>query len=102
VELTHFKAYIDDGGDYHSMYKLMHHDLQGDLQNAVFEHITKQGQLVKNALNTIDIKGERPKGIVLKILSDVDDTVFCSGASFPAGVDSRYPRYVLKHVKKQK
>jgi hypothetical protein len=33
-----------------------------------------------------------PPGVVLKLLSDVDDTVFSSGGSFPAGSDTRYPK----------
>ena len=28
LELTFLKAYLDDGGDYHTMYKLAYHDLQ--------------------------------------------------------------------------
>jgi hypothetical protein len=28
----------------------------------------------------------------LKILSDVDDTLYCSGGKFPAGCDKRLPR----------
>lgn len=30
LDLTRLKAYIDDGGDYHSCYKLMYNDLQVD------------------------------------------------------------------------
>lgn len=95
IELTHFKAYIDDGGDYHSMYKLLYNDLQGDIQDEVFEHIKQQGSAVLSAFESLKLSENKPPGVVLKILSDVDDTVFSSGGSFPAGVDARYPRCVF-------
>jgi hypothetical protein len=90
LDLTHFKAYIDDGGDYHTMYKLVYNDLQGDVQNEVLEHLKREGEAVAAV-----VQGSgpgAPPGAVLKVLSDIDDTVFSSGDSFPAGVDSRYPR----------
>jgi hypothetical protein len=89
-ELTKFKGYIDDGGDYHTMYKLIYNDLQGTIQREVLDHIRKEGLDVMNALG--DLGSDRPPAAVLKVLSDIDDTVFSSGGSFPAGVDMRYPR----------
>lgn len=94
LQLTYFKAYIDDGGDYHSMYKLMYNDLQWDIREQVNEHIRLQALELLETMRSIDVQGSKPPGIVLKILSDVDDTIFSSGGSFPAGVDARYPRYV--------
>lgn len=35
----------------------------------------------------------RPCGV--KIFSDVDDTLACSGGLFPAGIDNRYPRHTI-------
>lgn len=94
LQLTYFKAYIDDGGDYHSMYKLMYNDLQWDIRDQVMEHIRSEAAKLLEKMNAVETHGPRPPGIVLKILSDVDDTIFSSGGSFPAGVDTRYPRYV--------
>jgi len=31
----------------------------------------------------------------IKILSDVDDTLYCSGGMFPAGCDKRFPKHVV-------
>jgi len=90
LDLTHFKAYIDDGGDYHTMYKLVYNDLQGDIQNDVLEHLKREGEAVAAVVQGSGPNA--PPGAVLKIISDIDDTVFSSGDSFPAGVDSRYPR----------
>lgn len=92
VQLTYFKAYIDDGGDYHSMYKLMYNDLQWEIREQVEKHIRVQAEGLMRQMRALEIQGPKPPGIVLKILSDVDDTVFSSGGSFPAGVDVRYPR----------
>lgn len=92
IQLTYFKAYIDDGGDYHSMYKLMYNDLQWDIREQVEKHIRVQAEGLMRQMRSLEIHGPKPPGIVLKILSDVDDTVFSSGGSFPAGVDGRYPR----------
>ncbi|GAB4822692.1 hypothetical protein N2152v2_009738 [Parachlorella kessleri] len=176
LELTYLKAYLDDGGDYHTMYKLAYHDLQGSVQKEVLEHITREGHAVladfelhqqhhlasaapepepytqwqltqqaqrdggaqpRDASGTLGVAGggtqqqgggkvgpdpggaesgegvwtagapaaqqgqhgcgrhsvgECPPGVVLKILSDIDDTLFCSGGAFPAGTDKRYPK----------
>lgn len=89
-ELTKFKGYIDDGGDYHTMYKLIYNDLQGSIQREVLDHIRREGLEVMKAL--CESGSLRPPAAVLKVLSDIDDTVFSSGGSFPAGLDVRYPR----------
>lgn len=94
MQLTYFKAYIDDGGDYHTMYKLVYNDLQGEIKSQVIKHLQKEGSIVLEALQSRgQVSEDIPPGAVLKVLSDIDDTVFCSGGSFPAGVDTRYPRY---------
>ena len=31
-------------------------------------------------------------GVMLKVVSDIDDTLFSSGGSWPAGIDNRYPK----------
>ena len=33
--------------------------------------------------------------MMLKIVSDIDDTLMCSGGTWPAGCDKRYPRHCL-------
>ncbi|KAL4858667.1 Pentatricopeptide repeat-containing protein [Chlorella vulgaris] len=81
LELTLLKNYLDDGGDYHTCYKLWcaaaaGHGAQGKAVMVEFARLAPNG----------------PPGVVLKLLSDVDDTVFSSGGSFPAGSDTRYPK----------
>lgn len=93
MELTHFKAFIDDGGDYHTMYKLVYNDLQGEIRAQVLQHLQTEGLAVlENLQSRGETVADSPPGAVLKVLSDIDDTVFSSGGSFPAGVDVRYPR----------
>ena len=64
--------------------------LQGSLQQQVLEHLTAEGRAVMADFAGLAPGG--PPGVVLKLLSDVDDTVFSSGGSFPAGSDTRYPK----------
>lgn len=64
--------------------------LQGALQQQVMEHLTAEGAAVMADFMRLAPGG--PPGVVLKLLSDVDDTVFSSGGSFPAGSDTRYPK----------
>lgn len=63
---------------------------QGSLQARVLEHLAAEGRAVMAEFAALAPGG--PPGAVLKLLSDVDDTVFSSGGSFPAGSDTRYPK----------
>jgi hypothetical protein len=54
------------------------------------EHVLAEGKAVMVEFARLAPNG--PPGVVLKLLSDVDDTVFSSGGSFPAGSDTRYPK----------
>ena len=63
---------------------------QGALQARVLEHLAAEGRAVMASFAALAPGG--PPGVVLKLLSDVDDTVFSSGGSFPAGSDTRYPK----------
>lgn len=36
-----------------------------------------------------------PPGLMLKVLSDIDDTLMCSGGKYPAGVDRRLPKCAM-------
>jgi hypothetical protein len=63
---------------------------QGALQQQVMEHLAVEGRALLDEFWRAVPGG--PPGVVLKLLSDVDDTVFSSGGSFPAGSDTRYPK----------
>lgn len=50
----------------------------------ILEHIKNQAEMA--------VRDNDNKQFGLKILSDVDDTLYCSGGKFPAGCDKRLPR----------
>ena len=64
--------------------------VQGALQQQVMEHLAAEGRELVAEFERL--APGAPPGVVLKLLSDVDDTVFSSGGSFPAGSDTRYPK----------
>jgi hypothetical protein len=87
---------------------------QGTVQREVLEHITREGhalladfELQQQPATPSQGQGQGgaggeggggaapcpPPGVVLKVLSDIDDTLFSSGGAFPAGTDTRYPRW---------
>jgi hypothetical protein len=71
-ELTRLKCLVDEGGDYHDLEQLVFHDLDdADLQGEVLGHFAAQAREV---------------GAAVKVLSDIDDTLYCNW------VDARFPK----------
>ncbi|KAK9825469.1 hypothetical protein WJX81_006378 [Elliptochloris bilobata] len=93
ADLTRLKAFIDDGGDYHTIYKLIYHDLQGALHREAVAHLTAEGERAYADFAAECPDG--PPGIALKVVSDIDDTLMSSGGAFPAGCDARLPRHCV-------
>eukprot|EP00929_Paragymnodinium_shiwhaense_P065384 TRINITY_DN32784_c0_g1_i1.p1 TRINITY_DN32784_c0_g1~~TRINITY_DN32784_c0_g1_i1.p1 ORF type:complete len:775 (+),score=184.35 TRINITY_DN32784_c0_g1_i1:122-2446(+) len=86
-ELTELKNLIDSGGDYHNLYKLIYHDINDrSIRQQVLEHLRVQ---------SAELRRELGGRVGLKVLSDIDDTVLCSGGQFPKGVDARFPRRIV-------
>lgn len=87
LELTLLKDMLDSTGDFNNLYKLIFSDIvDHKLQKKVLKYIRAEGANVR----------EDNRGLAaIKLLSDVDDTLYCSGGSFPAGSDTRYPRHAL-------
>mmetsp|Transcript_50146 Transcript_50146/g.144500 ORF Transcript_50146/g.144500 Transcript_50146/m.144500 type:complete len:780 (-) Transcript_50146:9-2348(-) len=81
-ELTTLKNLLDEGGDFYNLHKLVFSDLVEDLREDVLRHIEIEGATVR-ANSAV---------LLRKVLSDIDDTLFCSGGHFPAGVDKRFPK----------
>jgi len=85
-ELTTLKNLIDSSGGYQNLYKLVHADTTGGrLRESILAHFAAQAKTVRN-----EIGG----AYGVKILSDVDDTLYSSGGKFPAGCDTRFPRHM--------
>ncbi len=75
------KAIMDSRGDWHSMHKLVFYDLRGSWKSEVLRHLHSEG------MNSL-LKWT-------KVVSDVDDTVLCSGGLWPAGIDRRLPKKAM-------
>jgi hypothetical protein len=89
-ELTVLKMHLDGTTDYHNLYKLVYTDVTDeDLRKEILDHIREQGNKVAK------MNQEKNQHSPVKILSDVDDTLWCSGGRWPAGVDKAYPRHAV-------
>jgi len=90
-ELTRLKELIDTGGDYYNLYKLVYEDITAvgprrDIQLHLREQALVERRVAKARQGT---RG----GVGIKILSDIDDTLYSSGGSFPAGCDKTFPKH---------
>lgn len=87
-ELTQLKSILDSTGSYNNLFKLVYIDIKSQqVREEIISHLREQAVEVRAAAKNM---GRR--GVGIKVLSDIDDTLFCSGGSFPAGCDSRIPR----------
>eukprot|EP00816_Leptocylindrus_hargravesii_P008596 CAMPEP_0196827012 /NCGR_PEP_ID=MMETSP1362-20130617/93925_1 /TAXON_ID=163516 /ORGANISM="Leptocylindrus danicus, Strain CCMP1856" /LENGTH=1194 /DNA_ID=CAMNT_0042207625 /DNA_START=937 /DNA_END=4521 /DNA_ORIENTATION=- len=78
-DLSRLKTLVDSKGDYHCMNKLINEDIKSkDVRDDILAHFAAQ-----------ESSGTR------KVLSDVDDTLTCSGGVYPAGIDRRFARKAL-------
>jgi len=85
-KLTKLKNLIDGSGSYQNLYKLVFEDLGTNNRTAVLEHIEAEAAGVREEVNA---------AVGVKVMSDVDDTLYSSGGHFPAGCDRRFPPHVL-------
>lgn len=88
TELTAMKNILDSSGTYNNLYKLVYEDLANNtnLQKVVKDHIWEQG---------MGLRTDRGAAVGVKVLSDVDDTLYSSGGVFPAGCDKRFPKHLV-------
>jgi len=87
TDLIKLKNLIDGRGGYHNLYKLVYQDIVNRaVREKVLRHLQSQADAVQRSPSF-------RRGI--KILSDMDDTLFCSGGHFPAGCDRRFPKGVV-------
>ncbi|GMI23034.1 hypothetical protein TeGR_g11078, partial [Tetraparma gracilis] len=87
-DVTQLKNMTDLGGDYQNLYKLIYSDItSGEIRENILQHFQAEADAA------IADNGGKPVGV--KILSDVDDTLYSSGGKFPAGCDKEYPKHQL-------
>jgi len=82
AELKELKSALDSTGDYFNLHKLIYSDLREPVRSELISYLQKKALELRNAGQAVGVK----------ILSDIDDTVLCSGGSFPAGCDKRLER----------
>ncbi len=93
-DLTRLKCLCDNKGDFQSLHKLVFNDIKDeDHRKAILKHIRHQANILA-AHVTLRTKVGRDRSIKpwRKVLSDIDDTLTCSGGRYPAGVDTSLPR----------
>lgn len=100
--LSELKTLTDAKGDYFCMTKLIYDDIRSDaVRLDILKHIRKEvaiaayRQQQKRIIRSDPVSAahrHRHRQQFRKVLSDVDDTLYCSGGSYPAGVDKRFNR----------
>eukprot|EP01127_Copromyxa_protea_P024544 TRINITY_DN9731_c0_g1_i1.p1 TRINITY_DN9731_c0_g1~~TRINITY_DN9731_c0_g1_i1.p1 ORF type:complete len:842 (-),score=151.64 TRINITY_DN9731_c0_g1_i1:40-2565(-) len=82
AQLLELRNFLDNHTEYYNFHHLVYQDLpSGPLRDEVLEHVKNNAYHAKRNL--------------YKILSDVDDTLLCSGGHFPAGCDTKFPKGVV-------
>ncbi|POM70883.1 Hypothetical protein PHPALM_12623, partial [Phytophthora palmivora] len=96
-DLSNLKMYTDAKGDIHSMHKLVFNDIRDSTIRAdILSHIQREASVQIAHMRLGTKRGRtRKQQAWRKVLSDVDDTLYSSGGSYPAGLDTRYPRHTL-------
>ena len=109
-DLSELKTLTDAKGDYFCMNKLIYDDIRSEsVRQDILHHIRREaaiqqmhwqtttasstGMMMMRRLNRPShLSSMRPIMTWRKVLSDVDDTLYCSGGMYPAGIDKRYPK----------
>jgi len=87
VDLTMLKNLVDGSGTYHNLYKLVYHDIsKAAIRDEILRHFASEAQALRS---------ESGEGIGVKVVSDLDDTLYSSGGKFPAGCDQTFPDKVV-------
>ena len=92
-KLSELKSLCDCKGDVNSFHKLIYRDLTGIKdRKMILKHINEQARQQRAEREFLSPEHHRGKLAWKKVISDVDDTLTCSGGSWPAGMDASFPR----------
>ena len=94
-DLSELKTLTDAKGDYFCMNKLIYDDIRSEsIRQDILHHIRREAAVQQThwQMGTRRRPSMRPVMTWRKVLSDVDDTLYCSGGMYPAGIDKRYPK----------
>jgi len=99
-QLVELKNCCNAFGRFYSFYKLVTHEItHPEKHKALLEHLSSHCRPARVPSHDASLEAAmlRRSGYgsgPLKVLSDIDDTLFCSGG-FPAGVDRSFPKGVV-------
>jgi len=97
-ELSELKTQADGRGNWYCMSKLLYDDIRSAVvREDILRHIQREARVVEAHRTMKTKKSRRDAGrrAWRKVLSDVDDTLSCSGGHYPAGIDRRYGKKVV-------
>eukprot|EP00978_Attheya_sp_CCMP212_P001286 scaffold2680_cov57-Attheya_sp.AAC.1 len=96
-DLSELKTLTDAKGNYYSMNKLIFHDIKSQtVREDILQHFKKQADILQAHMTMRTKRSKlRMQKAWRKVLSDVDDTLTCSGGSYPAGIDKRFGKKVV-------
>mmetsp|Transcript_36180 Transcript_36180/g.87528 ORF Transcript_36180/g.87528 Transcript_36180/m.87528 type:complete len:1199 (-) Transcript_36180:859-4455(-) len=96
-DLSEIKTLTDSKGDYFCMNKLIYDDIRSEtIRQDILNHFLREGALQLSHMQMGTKRAQRRQHMAWrKILSDVDDTLFCSGGHYPAGIDKRFAKKVV-------
>ena len=92
--LSELKTLTDTKGDYFCMPKLIYDDIRSEtVRQDILRHIRREAAIQQThiQMGTKRYRSQMHRQW-RKVLSDVDDTLYCSGGMYPAGVDKRFSR----------
>lgn len=92
-DLTELKTLSDCKGDIHTFHRLVYRDVaDNEVRGDILNHIAREAK-VHAAHRLLATRAARKSKVGRrKVLSDIDDTLVCSGGHYPAGIDRRWPR----------
>lgn len=93
-DLSELKTLTDSTGDYYGMPKLIFDEIRSEaVRQDILRHIRREAAVQQTHIQMGTKKWRFRLAMQWrKVLSDVDDTLYCSGGMYPAGVDKRFPR----------
>lgn len=96
-DLSELKTLTDAKGDYFCMNKLIYDDIKSEsVRQDILNHLRRDAAVKQTHIQMGTRRAK--KGAPMqwrKVLSDVDDTLCCSGGMYPAGIDKQYPKKAI-------
>ena len=96
--MSELKSAMDNKNDSYSMHRLIYRAIRSnEIRVKILGHIERQAEVQKAYMKMGGLKrGARRKQFAWrKILSDIDDTLECSGGRYPKGRDRSYPEHAI-------